>query len=514
MKQLSLKLLAFFFIPILSFSQNKAFYKKTESGIKYRIIKKGNGTKCKKGLRIYINYSTKIKPDTIFDHNTGKPYAFILGQGEVLKGWDEGVSLLSVGDSAQFLIPPHLAYGEKKIGSIPANTTLELNVRIVNVEEAFFNLINKDTITYKSGLKKIIVESSKNEKVIPFNIVTVKFTGYFLSKEGYKLIFQSSQTNSDVAIFQLSVGKMIRGLDEGIATMNVNEKATFIVPPELGFGVNKNGLIPGNTTLFYDIEVINCTYPFYKTVNTDTIFTLSDVKVIPIIKKEGALIKTNNVVKFNSIGYFYTEKGNPIIFENTYETKVPNVLRPNLRSSFPGLSEGLTNLRQGEKAKIFVPAKLAFGNQGAGIIPPNKNLIYDIEILDVINYPFFETSNLDTMKLNSGLNYFQVRKTEGLQVDTGQKVSISYTGYTIDKYGNKDIFDASRESKKLLEFTVGKGKVIKGFDEGIKGMRVGEARTLIIPYELGYGKKGIPEVGIPAETTLYFDVELVSINNK
>lgn len=512
------KLIQLVLVLLLSSSiataQKKSAYKKTSTGLEYSIIKKGNGEKLKNGFRVYVNYTTYIKPDSIYDSNAerGKPFAFILGQEEVLKGWDEGIALLSVGDSAHFRIPPALAYGTKKVGSIPANTTLTLHVKILKTEQAFYDLTNKDTITFPSGLKKIVISKGNGEKAKPYHNVTLHFTGFILNPKGYQRVFQSSLTNSTLAVFQLGTGRMVKGLDEGIATMHIGEKATFILPPALGFGNKVSGIIPANSTLYFDIELLNSVEPFFHVDSKDTIRTKNGVKIVRVAKKEGKPILSSDVVTFDYIGYFIDSLGNPIIFDNTIERKVPTVLRPGSNRSLPGIEEGLTYLRKGEKAILYIPAELGFGIMGQGIIPKNKALIFDVEILNTQPYPFFET-NADTTNLHSGLRYIQIRKGTGLPVDTGSSVSIAYTGFFIDSTGIRRIFDASRESGKPLDFVLGKGNLIKGFEEGVKGMQLGEGRTLIIPYSLGYGEKGMPAAGIPAKTTIYFDVELVEIKS-
>jgi FKBP-type peptidyl-prolyl cis-trans isomerase len=88
----------------------------------------------------------------------------------------------------------------------------------------------------------------------------------------------------------------------------------------------------------------------------------------------------------------------------------------------------------------------------------------------------------------------------------GDRVAVHYTG----KLANGTEFDSSLKRNKPFEFVLGKGQVIKGWDQGIAGMKAGQKRKLIIPPALGYGESGSPPV-IPPNATLHFDVELVSI---
>lgn len=107
-------------------------------------------------------------------------------------------------------------------------------------------------------------------------------------------------------------------------------------------------------------------------------------------------------------------------------------------------------------------------------------------------------------KSPSGLQYSIDRAGTGAQPRSGQTVSVHYTGWLTD--GTK--FDSSRDRGTAFEFPLGQGRVIRGWDEGVAAMKMGEVRTLVIPPDLGYGARGAGGV-IPPNATLVFKVELL-----
>jgi len=112
----------------------------------------------------------------------------------------------------------------------------------------------------------------------------------------------------------------------------------------------------------------------------------------------------------------------------------------------------------------------------------------------------------DTIATASGLKYIVIQSGSGATAERGQQVQVHYTGWLSD--GSK--FDSSVDRRQPFAFPLGQGRVIRGWDEGVAGMRLGEKRRLIIPPELGYGTRGYPGA-IPPDATLIFDVELLDV---
>ena len=113
---------------------------------------------------------------------------------------------------------------------------------------------------------------------------------------------------------------------------------------------------------------------------------------------------------------------------------------------------------------------------------------------------------------DSGLQYEDTHTGDGALTVAGQYVSVHYTGWLWVDGEKGEKFDSSLDRNDPFEFGLGQGMVIKGWDEGVQGMKVGGKRTLQIPPELGYGAYGAGGV-IPPNATLVFEVELLSVED-
>ena len=112
-------------------------FSKTSSGLLYKFEKENNSQKPSNGNKVKVHYKGMLLDGTVFDSSfkRNQPIEFTLGIGQVIKGWDEGISLLGIGDKASFIIPSDLAYGASGAGGvIPPNATLVFEVELISAE--------------------------------------------------------------------------------------------------------------------------------------------------------------------------------------------------------------------------------------------------------------------------------------------------------------------------------------------------------------------------------------------
>lgn len=168
-----------------------------------------------------------------------------------------------------------------------------------------------------------------------------------------------------------------------------------------------------------------------------------------------------------------------------------------------GWDQGLVGMKVDGKRKLTIPPDLAYGADSAvdGRIPPNSTLVFEVSLLGDQGPPAatLPPSSVTKLKIED------LVVGTGAEVKAGDTLSVHYTGWL--ENGTK--FDSSIGGQPI-EFVLGKGSVIAGWEQGMVGMRVGGKRRLTIPPDLGYGSYGAGDT-IPPNAALIFEVELVAI---
>jgi peptidylprolyl isomerase len=219
----------------------------------------------------------------------------------------------------------------------------------------------------------------------------------------------------------------------------------------------------------------------------------------------GATPKTGEVITINYIASL--PDGTELA--NTYTTGEPVSTVWGADRLLPGWEEGVGLMKPGGKAKLVLPAALAFGEQGSGPVPPNSQIVMEIELLSIEPAPVPTEVAADKLtKTSSGLQYYDINKGDGAEATKNSTVSNNFTIWVKTENGYNYIDQSTAGSP--LSFVLGRGDtVFPGWEEGVEGMQVGGKRLLVIPPDLALGAQG--NGVIPADSTLVMEIELTDL---
>jgi peptidylprolyl isomerase len=233
-------------------------YTTSETGLQYYDILTGDGLEILDNYSVTAQYTLWVKNESDYAYvgmsESDAPITFTVGGGEVFPGWDEGMLGMKVGGKRLMVLTPELGLGEQAYSDIPANSTLVLEVTVVEASEPLTATVvdEKDYITTASGLKYYDLVEGTGEAAAAGQTMVVNYTGWLEDGTQFDSSIDSGQTFS----FVLGAGNVIAGWDEGIAGMKVGGKRQLVVPAELGYKDQANGIIPANSVLIFEVELL------------------------------------------------------------------------------------------------------------------------------------------------------------------------------------------------------------------------------------------------------------------
>ncbi|XP_021290399.1 peptidyl-prolyl cis-trans isomerase FKBP62-like isoform X1 [Herrania umbratica] len=343
----------------------------------------------------------------------------------------------------------------------------------------------------KNGLKKKLVKEGEGwETPDTGDEVEVHYTGTLL--DGTK--FDSSRDKGSTFKFQLGLGQVIKGWDEGIKTMKRGENAIFTIPSELAYGESGSPpTIPPNATLQFDVELVS--WNSVKDICKDGgIFKKILVKGE---KWENPKDLDEAFVKYEAC----LEDGTIISKSDGIEFTVGDGY------FCPALAKAVKTMKKGEKVLLTVKPQYAFGEDGRpalaseGAVPPNATLHITLELVSWKSVSDV-TKDRKVMKkiLKEGEGYDRP--------NDGTVVHVKLIG----KLQDGKIFAKKGHDEELFEFKIDEEQVIDGLDRAVKTMKKGEHALITIQPEYAFGSSESQQelAVVPANATVYYEVELVS----
>lgn len=377
---------AFGFLNAQSHSNND--FITTNSGLKYKITKQGKGEFPKAGDRVWVHFIGKLANDSVFDNTleTGSR-DFYLGQGQLIKAWEEGLKLVRQGGAIVMIVPPELGYGNIEYNGVKPNSTLIYEVSLIQIDRGesieAFDIDGLELKKTKSKFKYYIVEKGDSAKPIKKgDNAYVHYTGFL--NDGS--IFDSSHKKGKPVRITVGGGQVFKGWDLGLQLMNEGGKYRFIFPAKLAYGKKgfKN-IIPPNATITLDVELVKITPEIkvekWEAADKEILETESGLRYIVFNPGSGDFVQKDGVVEVHYSGYFMNGK----LFDSSVKREEPIKFPVGAGVVIDGWDEGLQLMKKGAKFQFIIPAHLAYGEEGAPPqIPPNSTLIFDIEIINII----------------------------------------------------------------------------------------------------------------------------------
>ena len=324
-------------------------------------------------------------------------------------------------------------------------------------------------------------------------------------------LFSESYTGTEPLEFTLGIGLVIPGWEKGLVGMKPGEVRKLYVPYQMGYGENSMEGVPEYSDLFFIVELVSADPPMEPDVfpkNVEGLKWREAAKGLKVYDEKvggGKPAVVGSVLKTHYTGWLLSGRK----FGSSKDIGKPLSVVMGAGKMIKGWEVGLEGMREGGVRWFRVSPAMGYGATAYSMIPSNSTLIFRVELVSsevdeavIANMDFFpDTTALTFENGSEGLRYAIIKQGEGEPAQKGNVAKVHYTGWLTNGYK----FDSSRDRGQVFGFTLGAGRVIRGWELGVQGMLPGEKRILIVPPGLGYGARGAGP--IPGGSTLIFAVE-------
>jgi FK506-binding protein 1 len=252
-----------------------------------KVIMMASSDVAEKGCKVKVDYTGTLEDGTVFDSSEGRePIAFRVGAGQMIPGFDKGVLGMKVGESKELKLAPADAYGEHNpagVQKVPMDAMPEgvkVGMKLSTPQGAPVKVIELEGDTATIDMNHELAGKALNFKVklvevcppVEVKVETIEpGDGKMYPKQGDKLEmhytgtladsgekFDSSLDRGQPFTFQIGVGQVIEGWDEGVMRMSLGEKAKLVIPSDMGYGARgaAGGKIPPNADLIFEVELL------------------------------------------------------------------------------------------------------------------------------------------------------------------------------------------------------------------------------------------------------------------
>ena len=312
----------------------------------------------------------------------------------------------------------------------------------------------------------------------------------------------------------LGAGRVIPGWDQGLVGMREGGRRRLVIPPDLAYGDTGQGSIPPGATLVFVVDLLEVDEPVDPADEPEIDVPAepaTELEITDLVEGDGAAIKRGDTAE---VLLAAAVQSTGEVIESAWRTGGLAVQLP-VGRTIPGLDQGLEGMMVGGTRRIVVPPELGYGAQGSGdgVIGPDETIVFVVQLVDLTpaEYESVDAADEPTpeppAEPAAEFGITDLDDGDGAAVASGDTVAVHYVGVS---HSTGEVFDSSWPAGQPVEFPIGVGSVIAGWDEGLVGMKVGGRRQLVIPGDLAYGEAGRPPA-IGPNDTLVFVIDLVAI---